>query len=76
MMVVDLATNHSHEGVGTAVAGSAVAAAPVGAAVGNGDWNGHFGETWGFGDDHHVLGYNLEATEQRNFGVRLIPMIP
>lgn len=66
MMAVGLATNHSHEVVGT---GAGVGVVDV-VAAGDGDYGKGFGGTLDLGDR---FGYNLEETEQENLGVSLSP---
>lgn len=62
MMVVNLATNHSHDEVGTAAADVVVAAVADEVVE---DFGGKF-------VDH--FGYKLEETEKRNLGVIFAPI--
>lgn len=66
MMVVGLVTNHSHAGVETVVV--AVVVVVVVVVAEDGYYGKGFGGTFDFGDH---FGYNLEAIEQENLGVRL-----
>lgn len=71
-MVVGLVTNHSHEGVGTDAGVDVVVLVAVVVVVvaENGDYVKGYCGTLDF-DDH--FGYNLEAIEQENLGVKLSP---
>jgi len=65
MMVVNLATNHSHDEVGTAAAAAVVVVAVAAADEVVEDFGGKF-------VDH--FGYKLEETEKRNLGVIFVPI--